>query len=183
MKRNRSLRKGNFRIMVEHIDKLAANVVKLLWSKGKKAATAESCTGGLVSAAITSVSGSSEVFEMGVCSYANRIKQDVLGVSTEALERYGAVSEQVAKEMAQGVMKRAGSDFGVSTTGIAGPTGGSEEKPVGTVWIGICSKSSCRGERFLFGTEGCPDGITEREYIRRQAVCKALELLQNEIER
>ena len=168
--------------MNEHIDKRAAIVVKLLWSKGKKAATAESCTGGLVSAAITSVSGSSEVFELGVCSYANRIKQEVLGVSAEALEKYGAVSEQVAAEMAIGVMKRSGSDFGVSTTGIAGPTGGSEEKPVGTVWIGVCSKESCHAERFLFGTEGCPNGVTEREYIRQQAVCKALELLQNEIE-
>lgn len=169
--------------MNEHIDKTAANVVKLLLEKGKKAATAESCTGGLVSAAITSVSGSSEVFDMGVCSYANRIKQDVLDVSAEALEKYGAVSEQVAKEMAQGVMKLAKSDFGVSTTGIAGPTGGSKEKPVGTVWIGVCSKSSCHGERFLFGTEGCPDGMTEREFIRRQAVRKALELLQDEIEK
>ena len=85
-------------------------------------------------------------------------------------------------EMAQGVMIRSGSDFGVSTTGIAGPTGGSEEKPVGTVWIGVCSELVCRAERFLFGTGGRPEGLTEREYIRRQAVCKALELLQNEIE-
>lgn len=168
--------------MNEHIDKTAANVVKLLSDKGKKAAAAESCTGGLVSAAITSVSGSSEVFDMGVCSYANRIKQNMLGVSAEALEKYGAVSMQVAGEMAQGVMKLAQSDFGVSTTGIAGPTGGSVEKPVGTVWIGVCSKSSCHAERFLFGTEGCPDGVTEREFIRLQAVQKALELLQMEIE-
>ena len=174
--------KGNYCIMYESIDKRAANVVKLLSEKGKRAATAESCTGGLVSAAITSVSGSSEVFELGVCSYANRIKQDALDVTADALEKYGAVSEQVAAEMAAGVMKRSGSDFGVSTTGIAGPTGGSEEKPVGTVWIGVCSKSSCHAERFLFGVEGCPSDLTEREYIRRQAVCKALELLQNEIE-
>ena len=169
--------------MNEHIDKLAANVVKLLSEKGKKAATAESCTGGLASAAITSVSGSSEVFELGVCSYANRIKQEVLGVSAEALEKYGAVSEQVAVEMAQGVMKRAASDFAVSTTGIAGPTGGSAEKPVGTVWIGVCSKDCCHAERFLFGTEDCPDGVTEREFIRQQAVRKALELLQREIKK
>ena len=169
--------------MNESIDKRAANVVKLLSDKGKKTATAESCTGGLVSAAITSVSGSSEVFDMGVCSYANRIKQDVLGVSAEALEMYGAVSERVAEEMAKGVMERSGSDFGVSTTGIAGPTGGSGEKPVGTVWIGVCSNSKCYAKRFLFGSEGCPNGLTEREYIRQQAVCKALEMLQREIER
>ena len=170
-------------MMNESIDKTAANVVKLLSDKGKKAATAESCTGGLVSAAITSVSGSSEVFEMGVCSYANRIKQEALGVTNEALEKYGAVSEQVAREMAQGVMERSGSDFAVATTGIAGPTGGSEEKPVGTVWIGVCSRSSCRAERFLFGTENCPDDMTEREFIRRQAAHMALKMLQNEIER
>ena len=169
--------------MSECIDKRAADVVKLLSEKGKKAATAESCTGGLVSAAITSVSGSSEVFEMGVCSYANRIKQEALGVGAEALEKHGAVSEQVAREMAKGVMERSGSDYAVATTGIAGPTGGSEEKPVGTVWIGVSSRDRCRAERFLFGTEGCPDNMTEREFIRRQAVCKALELLQNEIER
>ena len=170
-------------IMIESIDKTASNVVKLLSEKGKKAATAESCTGGLISAAITSVSGSSEVFEMGVCSYANRIKQEVLGVSGDSLKKYGAVSEQVAKEMARGVMERSGSDFGVSSTGIAGPSGGTEEKPVGTVWIGVCSRESCRAERFLFGTGGCPEELTEREYIRRQAVCKALELLRDEIEK
>ena len=175
--------KGKLWIMNECIDKRAANVVKLLSDKGKKAATAESCTGGLVSAAITSVSGSSEVFEMGVCSYANRIKEKALSVSSEALEKYGAVSEQVAKEMAQGVMIHSGSDFGVSTTGVAGPTGGTAEKPVGTVWIGVCSEDSCHAEKFLFSAEGCPDGLTEREYIRRQAVCKALELLQSEIEK
>lgn len=168
--------------MIESIDKLAVNVVKLLSETGRKAATAESCTGGLVSAAITSVSGSSEVFEMGVCSYANRIKKKALNVSAEALENYGAVSEQVAMEMAAGVMIISGSDFGVSTTGIAGPTGGSGEKPVGTVWIGVCSKDSCRAERFLFGTDDCPDSMTEREYIRRQAACKALEMLRDEIE-
>ena len=168
--------------MNECIDKRAANVVKLLSDKGKKAATAESCTGGLLSAAITSVSGSSEVFEMGVCSYANSVKEKALGVDPQTLERYGAVSEQVAKEMAQGIMKAAASDFGVSTTGIAGPTGGSVEKPVGTVWIGVGTKTSCHAERFLFGTENCPEELTEREYIRQQAVCKALELLQKEIE-
>ena len=168
--------------MNEHIDKRAVNVVKLLSEKGKKAATAESCTGGLVSAAITSVSGSSEVFEMGICSYANRIKQDMLGVRQGVLEKFGAVSEQVAEEMALGVMERSGSDFGVSTTGIAGPTGGSEEKPVGTVWIGVCSKNGCHAEKFLFGVEGCPHELTQREYIRQQAVCKALEMLQKEIE-
>lgn len=163
------------------IDKQAENVVQLLLSHNKKAASAESCTGGLVSAAITSVGGASEVFDMGICSYANRIKHDKLGVTEECLEKYGAVSEQTAKAMAEGVKKAADSDYGVSTTGIAGPTGGSPEKPVGTVWIGVCGKSRARAEKHLFKTSDCPADMTRREYIRRQAVLAALKLLEEEI--
>ncbi|MBD5081454.1 MAG: CinA family protein [Ruminococcaceae bacterium] len=168
--------------MIKNIDKQAENVVKLLCKNHKKAASAESCTGGLISAAITSVSGSSEVFDMGICSYANEIKAEKLNVPREFLEGFGAVSEQVAKAMAEGVMNSARSDYGVSTTGIAGPTGGTEEKPVGTVWIGVCSKEKgSRALRFLFKTDDRPKGITEREFIRHQAVLKALELLEEEI--
>ena len=168
--------------MKNNIDKQAENVVQLLTEINKKAATAESCTGGLISAAITSVSGSSLVFDMGICSYANVIKEEKLGVPKEDLEKYGAVSMQVAMAMAKGVMLAAGSDFGVSTTGMAGPGGGTEEKPVGTVWIGVCGRNgSPKAERFLFKTEDCPENTSEREYIRQQAVLKALELLENEI--
>ena len=168
--------------MNKNIDKQAENVVKLLCKNNKKAATAESCTGGLISAAITSVSGSSEAFDMGICSYANEIKAEKLNVPREYLESFGAVSEQVAKAMAEGVMNSAKSDYGISTTGIAGPTGGSAEKPVGTVWIGVCSKE--KGSRalcFLFKTDECPKDMSEREFIRHQAVLKALELLEEEI--
>lgn len=168
--------------MIKNIDKQAENVVKLLCKNHKKAASAESCTGGLISAAITSVSGSSEVFDMGICSYANEIKAEKLNVPQEFLEGFGAVSEQVAKAMAEGVMNSARSDYGVSTTGIAGPTGGTEEKPVGTIWIGVCSKEKgSRALRFLFKTDDCPKDMTEREFIRHQAVLKALELLEEEI--
>lgn len=169
--------------MTENIDKQAELVVKLLCKHGKKVSCAESCTGGLISAAITSVSGSSEVFDMGMCSYANIIKQEKLNVPKEYLESFGAVSEQVAKAMAEGISEAANSDFSVSTTGIAGPTGGTPDKPVGTVWIGVYSKNNgSKAEKFVFGTENCPPGITEREYIRQQAVFTALKILETEIE-
>lgn len=113
--------------------------VKELIRKKVTVATAESCTGGLVSERITEVPGASEIFGCGVCSYANEIKHRVLGVSEETLAKYGAVSEQTAREMAGGVRKLAGADIGVSTTGIAGPGGGTPEKPVGLVYIGIDS--------------------------------------------
>lgn len=163
------------------IDKWAENVVQLLVAAKKKVSTAESCTGGLISSAITSVSGSSEIFEMGICSYANRIKAGKLNVPEEFLEKYGAVSEQVAKAMAQGVMNAADSDYGISTTGVAGPTGGTDEKPVGTVWIGLSKQGLVKAEKFLFETKNCPSGMTEREYIRHQAVLTALKMLQMEL--
>lgn len=168
--------------MSENIDKQAELVVKLLRGCGKKVSCAESCTGGLISAAITSVSGSSEVFDMGMCSYSNNVKQEKLNVPKEYLESFGAVSEQVARAMAEGISEAASSDFSVSTTGIAGPTGGTPDKPVGTVWIGVYSKKNgSRAEKFVFGTENRPLGLTEREYIRRQAVFTALKILETEI--
>lgn len=168
--------------MNENIDKQAENVVKLLCKHNKKVSSAESCTGGLISAAVTSVSGSSEVFDMGICSYSNSVKAEKLNVPREYLESFGAVSEQVARAMAEGVMRAAKSDFSVSTTGIAGPTGGTAEKPVGTVWIGVCSaEKGSRAKRFLFKTDNCPRTMTEREFIRLQAVMCALELLEEEI--
>lgn len=168
------------------IDKQAENVVQLLMNLKKKVASAESCTGGLISAAITSVNGSSEVFDMGICTYSNRVKHDKLNVPSKFFEQYGAVSEEVAKYMARGVVNAAGSDYGISTTGIAGPSGGTEEKPVGTVWIGICRRTEMgnletRAEGFLFKTEECPTGMSEREYIRLQAVYTSLRMLEEEL--
>lgn len=117
-------------------------LIDKLKKKGMKVASAESCTGGLISKLLTDESGVSEVFDCGVCSYANCIKEKVLGVSHESLEKYGAVSPYVAAEMAQGVRNLANADLGISTTGVAGPTGGSPEKPVGTVFIGISLKDT-----------------------------------------
>ncbi|MBE6793408.1 MAG: CinA family protein [Ruminococcaceae bacterium] len=119
------------------IAELPELLVKELSERKLKIATAESCTGGLISKMITDVSGASAVFDCGVCSYANEIKAKVLSVSEEDLRTKGAVSREVAMQMAKGVRELSGSDIGISTTGIAGPTGGSKEKPVGTVFIGV----------------------------------------------
>ncbi len=139
-----------------------------LLEKGLKIATAESCTGGMIAAKITSVSGASGSFDAGVVTYSNEQKHKLLGVSKKTLKKYGAVSKETALEMCRGVRKLAKADIGVSVTGIAGPTGGTAEKPVGTVWIGICSKKTCKAECFLF------DG--NRDEVRAQTALKALEL-------
>lgn len=121
------------------VDNLQTAVVQELKQKGLKLATAESCTGGYISKRITDIAGSSQVFDCGVTSYANEIKERILGVKHETLQTYGAVSEQTAREMADGVRKISGADIGISTTGIAGPGGGSDEKPVGLVYVGVSS--------------------------------------------
>ncbi len=116
---------------------LEVRVGELLSQRGLWLATAESCTGGLVGHLITNVSGSSNYYRGGVISYANEAKVSLLGVSPSMLEQYGAVSEQTVLEMARGVRKALQADLGIATSGIAGPTGGTPEKPVGTVWIGL----------------------------------------------
>lgn len=121
---------------------LENTLVKELTDRNMKISSAESCTGGMISQRITNVSGASNVFELGVCSYANRIKNKVLGVSNETLDTVGAVSEETATQMCEGIKELASSDIGVSTTGIAGPTGGTAQKPVGLVFIGIATKES-----------------------------------------
>lgn len=115
-------------------------VVKLLTTRGWKLAIAESCTGGLIANRVTNVPGSSAVFTHGFVTYANEAKVQLLDVSLEDLEKFGAVSEPVARQMAEGALKSSGADIAVSITGIAGPSGGSEEKPVGTAWIGLAVK-------------------------------------------
>ena len=120
----RLLRKNNL-----NSDTLQENVVAKLREKGVKLATAESCTGGLLSERITAVSGASDVFDFGVCTYANEMKHKVLGVSNETLSVLGAVSAETAMQMAEGARNVSGADLAVSTTGIAGPTGGTPEKP------------------------------------------------------
>lgn len=121
-------------------------VVSKLGERGLTLATAESCTGGLVGKRITEIAGSSDVYLGGIISYANSVKITQLGLSEETLSAYGAVSEQTALEMCEGAAKKLGADIGVSTTGIAGPGGGSEEKPVGLVWVGIYFFDKKNGE-------------------------------------
>ncbi len=121
------------------VPNLQTAAVQKLMECGKTVATAESCTGGLISQRITELSGSSGIFGLGVCSYANEMKEKVLGVRQETLKEHGAVSEQTAREMAQGVRAISGADIGIATTGIAGPTGGTPEKPVGLVYLAIDS--------------------------------------------
>ncbi|MBQ9941366.1 MAG: competence/damage-inducible protein A, partial [Christensenellaceae bacterium] len=136
--------------------------VALLMKKGLTVATAESCTGGLISKRLTEVPGSSEVFGCGVCSYANEVKEQLLGVSHHTLETYGAVSPQTAAEMAAGIRRISGADIGISVTGIAGPGGGTEEKPVGLVYLGVNSDKLTEVVEFRTGGRR-KDG---REYIR-----------------
>ncbi len=121
----------------ENLDKRVTNVVELLKQKGETIATAESCTGGMLSACLTAVDGASAVFECGVCTYSNRCKQLLLHVPEEILAAHGAVSWQTAHAMSVGIGRLSNADLTVSITGIAGPTGGTLEKPVGTVFVGM----------------------------------------------
>ena len=149
---------------------LTAEVLyEALKSKNMTIATAESCTGGMVGAALTSVSGVSECYGFGVVAYANRAKEKLLGVSHATLEAFGAVSEETACEMAQGAIKLSGADIAISVTGIAGPGGGTEEKPVGLVYIGIAKKN---GEVKAYKN----NFSGSRDSVRTQTVVKALEL-------
>ncbi len=167
--------------MVTKLDKKAENVVQLLLAGKFSAATAESCTGGLLSGSITAVAGSSEVFGFGVCSYANEAKMKLLGVRAETLGTFGAVSRPTAEEMAAGIRRVSGADFGLSTTGIAGPGGGTESDPVGTVWIGFSSEKKTFARRFVFSGEMFPEAKDKREAVRFEAVYTALSLLEEEL--
>ncbi|MBR4582933.1 MAG: competence/damage-inducible protein A [Bacteroidales bacterium] len=133
--------------------KLEELVGKLLKDKHCTVATAESCTGGKVASLITSVSGSSEYYKGSVVSYCNEVKANVLGVSRADLEKYGAVSSTVAEQMASGVRRLLKTDYAVATTGIAGPTGGSDEKPVGTVWIAVATPTKVVSRKYVFGKD------------------------------
>ena len=130
---------------------VAEEVTKLLKERSATLAVAESCKGGRIANTFTSMAGSSEYFLCGVVSYANSAKQNILGVETDTLQQYGAVSQQVAEQMAEGVRRVAGSDYAIATTGIAGPTGGSETKPVGTVWIAIATPQGTVSRKMTYG--------------------------------
>ncbi|MFR9641638.1 MAG: competence/damage-inducible protein A [Rikenellaceae bacterium] len=144
-----------------------------LTERGESLAIAESCTGGAIVAKFTAMAGASAYLLAGVVSYSNEAKISILGVNRESIERYGAVSEQVAKEMAQGARRISGADYAVATTGIAGPSGGRDEKPVGTVWFALASKSGCKAF--------CRHSGSDREQIIGRATAEAITLLYNEI--
>lgn len=126
---------------------------EILRQKGKTIATAESCTGGNIAHKLTQWAGSSDFFLGGVVSYANEVKMNVLGVSAESLTQYGAVSQAVVEQMAQGAVKAIGSDYAVATSGIAGPGGGSPEKPVGTVWMAVSDGARTESRCYHFGSD------------------------------
>lgn len=172
---------------------LVHQVIQALLTRKQTVSFAESCTGGSLSAVITEQPGVSAIYNGSVVSYANEAKQELLGVGRESLDKHGAVSEIVAQEMAQGVRHRFHTDWGVSVTGVAGPTGGSREKPVGTVWIGIAGPKlalqgkSGTGQKNL---DSDPADLVEarkyffqgdRKQIQQQSVRAALELLLNAI--
>lgn len=133
-------------------DNIAETLGERLSENGKTVATAESCTGGNIAHLITLVAGSSRYYKGSVVSYANEVKEKVLGVRAGDLQQYGAVSEEVVKQMAEGVKKLLKTDYAIATSGIAGPSGGSDEKPVGTVWIAVAGERGCVAEKFLFNT-------------------------------
>ncbi len=134
-------------------DTLEGIVGQLLTSNNSTIATAESCTGGLIAHKLTSIAGSSTYFIGGITAYNNSIKQAMLNIPESTIEEHGAVSEEVAKLMAKNVREIMGTDIGISTTGIAGPSGGSEDKPVGTVWIGFATKDTISAKKYLFGDQ------------------------------
>ncbi len=130
----------------------AADLLERLRARGLRLATAESCTGGLIAAALTHIAGSSDVLDRGFVTYSNAAKSELLGVRAELIASHGAVSEPVAQHMAQGALERSFADIAVSVTGVAGPGGGSAEKPVGTVWFGVARRGgTVRTECQVFG--------------------------------
>jgi nicotinamide-nucleotide amidase len=154
------------------VGKLADRFLRACHGRRILCATAESCTGGLIIAALTDIPGSSSMVDRGFVTYSNEAKIDMLGVSAETLGAHGAVSRETALEMAAGALarSRAGTGIALAVTGIAGPDGGSEEKPVGLVWFGIAIEGKAPvAERRVFENRG-------RDFVRRQTVVTALEL-------
>jgi len=154
-------------------DELHVITGKLLRDKNQTISTAESCTGGYIAHLITSVAGSSDYFKGSVVAYANEIKQHVLGVKEKSLIDFGAVSEAVVKEMAEGVRQKFNTGYAIATSGIAGPGGGTKEKPVGTTWIAVATPDKTIARHFLFGEH--------RERNIRKTALTALNMLRKEI--
>ena len=155
----------------ESLRKLSEVLVHDLTAAGKAVATAESCTGGWIAKSITDVAGSSAVFAYGIVSYSNGAKESILGVQNATIDRHGAVSEEVVEEMADGVLHLSGADIAVAVSGIAGPGGGTDDKPVGTVWFAWAVRD---------GSDACVDTRLEnfhgdRELVRELTVAHAMQ--------
>ena len=150
------------------------NLASNLATQNLKVTCAESCTGGLLAANLTRLPGSSAWFDMGFVTYSNEAKQQMLNVNPSTLAHYGAVSEEVVREMALGALISSKADYALSISGIAGPAGGSEEKPVGLVWFGLASKKRIWAESKIFNGD--------RDQIRAQAVQHAVQLLLSKLD-
>ena len=162
----------------EALQKLATAVVADLADAGKVVATAESCTGGWVAKTITDIPGSSAVFHYGVVSYSNGAKEAVLGVKNATLEEHGAVSDRVVAQMAKGVLHLSGADIAVAVSGVAGPDGGTDDKPVGTVWFAWAVRDGARAQ-----TEtSCEHFSGDRDLVRELTVAHALQGILERIE-
>ncbi len=151
------------------IESKVKELIAYLKSAKLKVTTAESCTGGLIASTIVSIPGASDVLDVSYVTYANSAKVGILGVKEETLETYGAVSEQTAREMAEGVLAAAGADCAIAVTGIAGPDGGTEEKPVGTVYAGFAIKNRTWVREYHFSGD--------RTQVREQTVAQTIEEL------
>jgi nicotinamide-nucleotide amidase len=155
---------------IVNIASSVTQLAQVLITQHLRLSVAESCTGGGLAYHLTSLSGSSDWFERGIVSYSNLAKQEILGVQKTTLEQYGAVSKETAKEMAEGCLEHSAADLSLSITGIAGPSGGSPEKPVGTVWFAWTGKNFPTQTRLYHFTG-------DRQSIREQAIETALEIL------
>jgi len=162
----------------ESIWKLAEALVSELAASGKAVATAESCTGGWVAKAITDIAGSSAVFGYGIVSYANGAKESIIGVQNKTLEDHGSVSAEVVEEMAKGTLRLSGADIAVAVSGVAGPDGGTKEKPVGMVWFAWAVRD---GANALIDTQ-CEQFSGDRELVREASVAYALQGVRERIE-
>ena len=134
-------------------DSLAAHIGSLLRGQGRSLSTAESCTGGYLAHLITAVPGSSDYYKGSVIAYSNEIKESILDVQSDTLRQQGAVSEETVIEMAQSVRRKFGTDYAISTSGIAGPSGGTPQKPVGTVWIAVATPRTCLTKLCRFSSD------------------------------
>ena len=152
----------------------AKKIIKKLINKKLNISVAESCTGGILSSRLTSVSGSSKVFKLGLVVYSNKFKTKILCISKNIIKKYGAVSEKVCYLMAKNLMKISKTHIAVSITGIAGPSGGTKKKPVGLVYVGINYKKKIYVKKYLFRNKG-------RSYIQSNSANKSLELILNNL--